>query len=174
MQMNETLVTIAVLEESNCQLAVDCDLDTALTIIALVSDDPANWEQACSVWPRYRTPPVCEFISSVPFATTERDNMMKLLSTAEAWVVIDFPNKRIFYGGQFEPIERDAVFAMVVDESGDQHWPLSIHLPPWWELHESAQLDDVMQDRMTPIHRPFVNRDVLFGVTFFKDIAIEH
>ena len=60
---------------------------------------------------------------------------------------------------------------MVVDESGNQHFPLSIHLPPWWELHEGASPEAVNEARMSPMNRPHVNRDVLYGDAFLSAVA---
>ncbi len=136
-QNDESKLSVAVLiiEASRCQLVRDVDDDTALTMIALVSDDPSNWDEAASVWPRYQTQAVCEFVSMLPMETIARDVGLQMLASAEAWVVIDFPNKRVFMGGQMIPLESDAVFSMFVDEPGAQHCALSIHLPPWWELH---------------------------------------
>lgn len=169
-QKNEA-VTVVVLEPDSCLSASVLDVDTATTLIALVSDDPESWDQAMSVWPRYRTPAVCEFVSSVPLEECGTDEAMLALSTAEAWVVIDFRDKRIFVGGDFMPIGRDAAFAMVVDESGKQHCPLSVHLPPWWELHEGAAPDAVTGPRQSPINKPHVDREVLYGDAMLSDIA---
>ena len=36
-----------------------------LTILAVVSDDPASWEEMLQMWPRHRTPVVPEFLSAV-------------------------------------------------------------------------------------------------------------
>jgi hypothetical protein len=164
-------VTLVVVESDRCQMSQTMDVDTALTVIALISDDPDDWEQATGVWPRYRTPLLCEFASGLPIEEIDRREVPKLLAAAEAWVVIDFPNKRIFIGGCFMTVGRDADFAMFVDEKGAQHYPMSVHLPPWWELHEKASLDSPDQPRQSTIKKPYVNREILYGDALLEDIA---
>ena len=170
LQENE-LPTLVVLESSSYIKAGEIENDTAITLLALASDDPSSWEEAISLWPRYRTPAVCEFASILPLEETDRASAMHALFDAEAWIVINFDTKQIFTGGQLQEIGRDAVFAMEVDEDGEQHSPLCIHLPPWWELHEGATANDVNQPRQSPINKPIVNRDVLYGDPFLTEIA---
>jgi hypothetical protein len=68
-------------------------------------------------------------------------------------------------------IERDAAFAMVVDENDIQHWPLLVHLPPWWEMNDCAATEAVSQPRKSPINKPPVDRDVLYGEAFLQFIS---
>ena len=172
MEQDSELCTVVVLESSRCLKAELLHEDTVLTLLALISEDPSCWQEALSCWPRYRTPAVCEFTSSLPFEETAREDIVADLSTAEAWAAIDFETKRIFTGGQFQEVGCDAAFAMDVDEeSGKQHSPLSIHLPPWWELHEHVVASQVKHPRQSPINRPSVNREVLFGEPFLSAIA---
>ncbi len=93
------------------------------------------------------------------------------MNEAHAWVLIDLGQKRIVTGREFQPVGRDEAFAMVVDDHGRQHCPLSVHLPPWWELHEQVDTAVVGQPRQSPIQRPEVNREVLFGETLLADLA---
>ena len=171
MDENDESVTVVVIESSGCLMAKDLDVDTATTLIALISEDPADWDEAMSVWPRYRTPAVCEFVSSLPIEQTKRGDMKAKLLSADSWVAIDFLGKRVLTGGHFMPIGRDAAFAMVVDESGKQHCPLSVHLPPWWELHEGARPGAIHESRQSTIKKPHVERDVLYGDAFLANIA---
>ena len=165
------LPVLVVLESSSFIKTGELDNDTALTLIALVSDDPSSWEEAMSIWPRYRTPVVCEFASILPLEEADRTSAMHALLDADAWVVINFDRKQIFTGGQLQEIGRDAAFAMIVDEDGEQQFPLSIHLPPWWELHEGVAVSEVNQPRQSPIRKPIVNRDILYGDPFLAEIA---
>jgi hypothetical protein len=171
MEQDDVEVTMLVIESSRCLMARNLNVDTTTTLIALISEDPASWDEAMSVWPRYRTPAVCEFVSSVPLEPTDRDEMIKALLPSDAWVAIDFHRKRVLTGGEFMPVGRDAVFAMVVDESGKQHCPLSVHLPPWWELREGVTPDVVNEPRQSPINKLNVDRDVLYGDSFLAEIA---
>jgi hypothetical protein len=163
--------TVVVLEPTRCLMAESTDSDTAMTVLALLSEDPSSWDEAASVWPRYCSPAVCEFASGVPFAEADRESAIAALSGAHAWLVIDFDSGCIFTGGKFQEVGRDAAFAMVVDENGKQHCPMSVHLPPWWELHENADVSEICQSRQSPFKRPHVNRDVLYGEAFLADIA---
>ncbi|WP_417738345.1 hypothetical protein [Rosistilla oblonga] len=167
----EEVATVVILEPSRSWATVDLDSDTVMTLIALISDDPSSWEEALSLWPRYRTPAVCEFATALPLRETDRAEAIESLATCDAWVVIDFASKRVLVGGEFAAVTRDVAFAMSVDESGKQHAPLSIHLPPWWELHEGVALDAVDQPRTSPIDRPRVDREVLYGDPFLSDVA---
>ncbi|MGB7343852.1 MAG: hypothetical protein WBD20_06550, partial [Pirellulaceae bacterium] len=171
MVQNDEDVTVVVVDATGYWLANGLNVDTTTTLIALVSDDPSNWGEAASVWPRYRTPAVCEFVSSVPLEESNVAEVHSALSSADAWVVIDFRDKRILIGGDFMPVGHDATFAMVVDESGKQHCPLSIHLPLWWELHEGVKPDEFGRPRQTPIKKPIVNREVLFGEAFLAEVS---
>lgn len=166
-------VTVVVIDPVQYLVATNLDSDTAQTLIALVSEDPANWQQAQSVWPRYRTQAVCEFIDSLPLNATAREAAFAAQESSELWVVIDFVDKRVFTSEKFTPLERHAVFAMHTDDNGDQHWPLSIHLPPWWELHAGSANQAARLPRQTPIDKPFVNRAVLYGEPLLKFIAEE-
>jgi hypothetical protein len=167
----EDSVVFVVLEAQACWLANALDVDTATTLIALVSEDPGDWNEALDNWPRYRTPAVCEFASGLPFTRIERDAVIQAVEQTKYWVALDFPAKRIVTGLEFMPVGRDAALAMVVDESGDQHCPLSVHLPPWWELHEQVNPSVIDQPRQSPIEKPVVERDVLYGDVLLNDIA---
>lgn len=93
------------------------------------------------------------------------------INESAAWVLIDLGLKQIVTGGEFQPVGRDAAFAMVVDQDGRQHCPMSVHLPPWWELHEQAGAEVIGQPRQSPIRRPEVNREILFGEPLLADLA---
>ncbi len=165
------VTTVVVLEHSRWLLADVLDVDTAMTLIALVSEDPADWTEAMDGWPRYCTPAVAEFASGVPMEETDRESVTETLRSSEAWVAIDFRSKRLLTGGNFQEVGRDATFAMVVDESGKQQFPMSVHLPPWWELHELVTADELDQPRQSPIDKPVVNREILFGDVMLMELA---
>jgi hypothetical protein len=165
------LVTVAIGDGRKCRLGVSLDTDTAITLIAVASEDPSCWEEMVGYWPRYRTPVVCEFLDSLPLVVVDWDVAMRAVNESDAWVLIDLGRKRIVTGGTFQLVGRDEAFAMVVDEDGRQHCPLSVHLPPWWELHEQADQAVINQPRQSPIRRPEVNREVLFGQPLLADLA---
>lgn len=166
----ETTV-VAILSDDSCQLGARLDSDVALTLIAVASEDPNCWDDVIAWWPRYQTPAVPEFVDGISLATTEIEEAVQVLAEAAAWVLIDIVQKRILIGGDVQPVQRDDAFSMVVDEDGRQHWPLSIHLPPWWELHQPASVDLIRQPREVAIKKPVVNREVLFGDALLRDLA---
>ena len=104
------LCTVVVLENSRSLIAKRLEEDVALTIMGLISDDPGSWEEAKSVWPRYRSPAVCQFPDGLPFEESSLAEVMEVLAVSESWMVIDFQTKRILSGGSFEPVGRDAAF----------------------------------------------------------------
>ena len=108
MEKETDLCTVVVLESSRSLIAQRLEEDTALTIMGLISDDPGSWEQAKSLWPRYRSPAVCEVPDDLPFEEKPLAEVMEELATSESWLVIDFQTKRILTGGSFEPVGRDA------------------------------------------------------------------
>ena len=152
-------------------LATQLDSDTAITLIAVASEDPNCWDEVVGYWPRYRTPVVCEFAESLPLTSVDHETATSAIGETDAWAVIDLDQKRIVTGPEFHPVGRDEAFAMVVDEDGRQHCPLSIHLPPWWELHEHTDVKVIDQPRRSPMNRPVVNREVLSGEPLLIDVA---
>ncbi len=164
-------VVVVIVEEDGCRLGVSLDEESALTLVAVASEDPMCWDDVVACWPRYRTPPVPEFADSLVLERVDFAAARGTLNRHEAWVVIDLVRRRIITGPGMEPIGRDQAFAMVVEESGKQHCPLSIHLPPWWEMFEQADPSVMDRDRETPLAVRRVNREVLFGAAMIEDLA---
>ena len=162
---------VIVVEKNECLLFSTLDTDTATTLVALISEDPSDWDEAIACWTRYSSPAVCEFASSLVFSKVDFEEAVEAAGQTDEWVAIDFRTKRILTGREFMEVGRDQVFAMVVDDSGDQHCPLGVHLPPWWELREHVEASAINEPRQTPMNRPRVNRDVLFGEPLLRDLA---
>lgn len=167
----EPEVTAMILQHEGASVVQGLDSDTALTLIALLSEDPGDWTEAKSVWPRYRTPAVPEFIDSLPVNPVSFQEGLHEVEIARSWIAIDFVHKRVLTGGQFMTIEHDNVFAMHVDEAGDHHCPLSVHLPPWWELLTGVSVEMISQARHQPLCKPNVDREILFGDPLLDCIA---
>ena len=164
-------VVVVIVEEDGYRLGETLDEEAALTLVAVASEDPVCWDDVVAYWPRYRTPPVPEFADSLALERVDFAAARGTLDRHESWVVIDLVRRRIITGREMEPIGRDQAFAMVVEESGQQHWPLSIHLSPWWEMVEHADPGVMDRDRETPLSVPRVNREVLFGAAMLEDLA---
>jgi len=163
--------TVVIGDDGGWRLGIAVDLDVAMTLIAVSSEDPDNWEALVSYWPRYQTSAVPEFLDGVAFTVVEKSTAIDALRDSHAWAWIDLVEKRIVTGRDFQSIRRDDAFAMAVDDNGKHHCPLSIYLAPWWELHGQTDVPVVEQLRQTPLRRPVVNRDVLYGEPLLHDIA---
>ena len=167
----EPEVTAMFLQHEGVSIMKSLDSDTAITLIALLSEDPDDWTEAKGVWPRYRTPAVPEFVDSLPTHSVSLQEGLHEIEAAKSWIVVDFIYKRLLTGGLFMTIEHDNVFAMHVDEVGDHHCPLSIHLPPWWELRTGVSVEMISQERKQPWTKPNVDRTILFGAPLLDHIA---
>ncbi len=163
-------VIVAVIEQDGCHLGTSCDEDSAVTLLAVVSEDPASWADIAAYWPRYRTPQVPEFADGLAIHSADLAEVRAAIGQHESWVVIDLVQKRVMTGRDFDLIGRDQAFTMV-DESGKQHYPLSVHLPPWWELNEQMEANAVDRKRERAWSVPRVNREVLFGEAMVDDLA---
>ena len=164
-------VIVAVIEQDGCRLGTSCDEDSAVTLIAVVSEDPVNWVDIAAYWPRYRTPQVPAFGDGLAIEPAEFSEVLAAIEQHESWVVIDLVQKRVMTGRHFDLVGRNQAFAMVVDESGKQHCPMSVHMPPWWELNEQTDANAVDRKRDRAWSVPRVNREVLFGEAMVDDLA---
>lgn len=170
-ELEELPVVVVILDERSCRLGTSLDADSAVTLMAVASEDPCSWDEIVSYWPRYRTPEISEFADGLPFRVVDRATAFDAIDANESWCVMDLVQKRICTGRRVMKVDRDAVFAMVTDEKGDQHCPLSLHLPPWWELQEHVDSLVVQQPRLTPLVVPRTNRDLLYGSAMIEDLA---
>jgi hypothetical protein len=171
MDSKACLVDVVILDRDEARSGSGLEFDTALTLVAVASEDPACWDDIVALWPRYRTPVVPEFASSLALEAVDRQTALSALRRGDSWIVIDLVRKRILTGPAIEPFGRDQVFEMSGDESMRQHFPLSIHLPPWWELFEQTDSGAIDRDRESPLLIPRTNRRVLFGKPLVEDLA---
>ncbi|WP_442510004.1 hypothetical protein SH528x_001608 [Novipirellula sp. SH528] len=172
MSEEDVPAAVAVFDADGCHFISSLDPDTVLTLFAVASEDPHNWDEMIDFWPRYRTPVVCEFLSGLPVQKVDQATAMKTIRQTDGWLVLDLIQKRLITGRSVPKIGRDEAFSMGEDDNKDDpSFPLSIHLPPWWELHEQVDADVVDAVRETPINKPHVDRDVLYGDPLLEDIA---
>ena len=164
------LVQVVIMDRESCRLGL-LDEDVATTLIAVASEDPADWSEMLAYWPRYSSRVVPEYLSSVALELVPKDRLHERIGESQRWVIVDLDQKRFLSGKAFDPIGRDACFAMHTDENGDQHDPLSIHLPPWWELQEQVEFSAINSPRQSPIKVPHVDREFLFGDSMVAAIA---
>ncbi|MEO8271481.1 MAG: hypothetical protein ABI557_17290, partial [Aureliella sp.] len=143
----------------------------ALTLLGLMSEDPNCWEEALDLWPRYRSPVVCEFPSSLKLMTVDSATAHCALEDNDKWMVLDLVQKRVLTSPALALIGRDPAFDMCGATEGQPSCPLFIHLPPWWEMLEQVSVSMMGAPRTTPLVRPHVNRNVLYGDALLNDLA---
>jgi len=153
-------IVVAVMDRNQCRLGTAVDYDSAMTLWATLSEDPANGDEVAGYWARYRCPAVCEFVDGLPIHECEREDALAAIQGHGNWIAIDLIQKRLVAGTDVQPLGRKATLAMVTDEKGKQHCPLPFRLPPWWELHESATADVVSTRRESEIPVPRSERQV--------------
>ncbi len=146
--------------------------DVATTLIAVASEDPADWAEMLAYWPRYTTRAVPEFASSLPIESVSRELAIGKIGDTDSWIVLDLTQKRYLSGTGFQPLGRDGCFSMTVDGEDDQQGEfLSIHLAPWWEICEAVVPAAVEQARQSTLVVPDVDRDFLFGQPLLDGLA---
>ena len=158
----DELIHVLVLDSESCRLGL-LNEDVATTLVAVASEDPADWNEMLAYWPRYTSRVVPEFLSSVALETGAREGFQNSIGKSQLWIVLDLEQKRFLSGKAVQPIGRDACFAMHTDKNGDQHDLLSVHFPPWWELQEHVDVDATQKPRSTAMKKPHVDREFLFG-----------
>ena len=57
-------VQVVIMDRESCRLGL-LDEDVAMTVIAVASEDPADWSEMLAYWPRYTSRVVPEYLSSV-------------------------------------------------------------------------------------------------------------
>ena len=169
-KLTDQLVQVVVLDCDSCRLGA-VNEDVATTLIAVASEDPADWSEMLAYWPRYTSRVVPEFLSSVDLEIAEKNRLLDYIGESRDWIALDLEQKRFLSGKDFQPIGRDACFAMHTDENGDQRDPLSVHLPPWWELQELVEPKAINDRRQSVIDLPRIDREFLFGDPLIRAIA---
>ena len=168
----ESHFTVIIKEQNQCRLGTTLNDDGALTLFAVASEDPNTWADITACWARYRNPFVPEFADGLPLRVVDFALARQAIENTDAWLVLDLETKRIVAGSGLMQVGRDAVLTMG-DEFAEERreWLVSIHLAPWWELHESAKAKVVDQPRQTPLIVPQTDRGFLFGRPLHVDLA---
>lgn len=165
------LWTMVVIDASGTRLAERLDSDTGLTLLGLMSEDPSCWQEALDLWPRYRSPVVCEFPRCLPLTKVDVATALSALEANSEWMVLDLVQKRVLTSPKLALLGRDPAYDMCAAGEESPSCPLFIHLPPWWELMEQVPVSAVSEPRTTPIDKPYVDRNVLYGDALLNDLA---
>lgn len=150
---------------------VELESDAAMTLVATLSDDPDTWSEIESLWPRYKTPVVVQEISALPLTWIASSKAPIVLSEYVDWAFIDLDQKRLITSESLGLNGSNCAFDLFNDDCENRRWPLSIHLPPWWEVHAGGTLDYLRVDRQQPLASISVNRDLLYGPSLLNFIA---
>ncbi len=142
--------------------------DTAMTIAATLSEDPADWAEVVAYWPRYQTPVVVSEIEYLSLVEYTNEAMLDHLRQSEEWIVVDFNGRRLLTSPSMKLSNRNCAFDLYAESDRSKRWPLSIHLPPWWELHDSIRVNSLASrlQKSRPaseIKAPLTNRKLLYG-----------
>lgn len=165
-------ISLLVIDDDATRIGTAVDDWDAATLMACMSEDPVSWSELAMVWSRYQTGHSPEFVDSLPLEEMNLTDAIAKLDPTIPWVAIDMPQKRIWGGGGYEEIPRDACFGM--GEEDGMFGPsirVSIHLPPWWQVVNQATADDVLRSRTSAIEIPDPRRDVLWGKPFAEGLA---
>lgn len=167
---------LLVLRERDDFWLVELDSDSAMTLLATLSEDPVTRQDMLSCWPRYRTPVVPTSLDGLNWRVISSSQVDEIIHTCPAWAWIDLKNKCLITSQELSLGGREVVFNMIHDSdcvSGDGRdwWPLSVSLPPWWQLIDGAT--QVVQSADEPTISPICNRQVLYGDPLVEFLARE-
>lgn len=164
-------LAVVIVDRHQTRWSPEIDDWNAATLLACTSEDPADWSEIAAVWPRYAAGPSAEFADSLPLAVGELDSVLSHLCPDEGWLVLDLQHCRIFSSSGYGDVQRDGCFGMGPDNGFGPKLRMGVHVPPWWEIHNEAQPQDVSQPRNSKICRPSPRRDVLWGPALADGLA---
>ncbi len=136
----------------------------AWTLLDCIAEDPQTWSDLCLLWPRYSAgSPSVATLGQFPFQEVSRDELMRRLRSAPAWLVVDLPTRCLIAGGRLPCRE----LAVESDTAGN----LWVGLPNWWSVFEQNDLDRVWAPKPVSVERPAASRDHLWGETMLRQVA---
>jgi hypothetical protein len=135
--------------------------DAAITLVAACSEDPADRTELLEFLPRYTVPFVQEELRHMQLKDSPSATPNWLRKQGQ-WVVIDLIRKRTISSPSMWLEGRNHVFDLFDENEPNQRWPLSIHLPPWWEQFDETEIDQLAQVRGNSKTMLRCNRQVLY------------
>lgn len=164
-------VMVVVVERQQCWMGKAIDYDVGLTVLAIMSEDPACWQDVPKYWPRYRSDSVCEEFPTQQWAACDEAAAWKAIEGHGNWLLLDLMDKRVITGEENQEFARDMTLVLRTDPQGKQRDLLPIHLPPWWEFTQKVKAVEVSRRRAAGFNIPRTDRDLLYGMRLLEDLA---
>lgn len=164
-------VMVVVIEPEQCWIGQAIDYDVGLTLLAIMSEDPACWQDVPKYWPRYRTDSVCDELPVRQWTKCDEAAAWKAIGDHGNWLLFDLQDKRIITGQENQEFDCDMTLVLRTDDRGKQRDLLPIHLPPWWELHQKTKATDVSRRRTESFKVPRADRELLYGRPLVEYLA---
>lgn len=155
----------------------------AWTLLDCIAEDPRSWGDLCLLWPRYSGgSPSVATLGQFPLEEVSRDELVRRLEAAPAWLVIDLQRRWIAAGGRLpsrrEPgsvaIAAGAVSALSADVCGAPSHAAGVPwvgLPPWWSVCDQIDVNRLWAPKPAPAERPSALREVLWGGAMLRELA---
>lgn len=183
---DDSPIMVVVLEHGQCWIGETINYEVGLTLLAIMSEDPACWQDVAKHWPRYRTSSVCQELPVEQWTGCDEATAWKAIAGHGNWLLLDLQDKRVVTGAENQDFDHDMTLVLRIEtqqvatvQSGSQqsgakikqHDLLPIHLPPWWELHQKIGAAEVSRRRAESFKVPYADRDVLYGRPLLEDLA---
>ena len=169
--MGGETTTVVVVMDRSCFWAVDVEMDWAVALMTMASEDPNTWRDLELVWERHAYPAMPNQFDDLPWESIDPEEAREALDVQNSWVWIDLVDKRLLASSLFAELERNDIHALSEDEQGRDCWLVSLDLAPWWEMVVGAEPEDVVAPREVPLEVRRTDRDFLYGRPFMEHVA---
>lgn len=169
--MGGETTTVVLVMDRGCFWAVDVEMDWAVALMAMASEDPNTWRDLELVWERHAYPAMPKQFDDLPWEAIDPEEAREALDVQNSWVWIDMVDKRLVASSLFAEWELNMVYDMTEDAEGRACWPVSLDLAPWWELVVDAEPEDVVAPREVPLEVRRTDRNFLYGRPFMEHVA---
>jgi hypothetical protein len=154
------------------------------TLLDCIAEDPQTWDDLCLLWPRYAAgSPAVATLGQFPFEDVSRDELMRRLRSAPAWLVVDLQSRCLMAAGRlpgrepmglhaaspWSPAPTRAATAPAADGCAQQS--LWAGVPGWWSVQDQTDLDRLWAPKPVSAERPAANRELLWGEAMLQSVA---
>ncbi len=164
-------VMVVVIEPQQCWIGPEIDYCVGLTLLAVMSEDPGQWQDVQKLWARYRTDSVDRHLPVQQWHRCDEAAAWQAIGNHGNWLVFDLRDKRVITGTENQDFDMDMTMGLRKDEQGKHIDLLPIHLPPWWELDQKRDAVDVLHRREQGFRVPRADRQLLYGRPLIEDLA---